>query len=74
MDGKGVPWNVLATVRVKHDGDGELPRWEWVTWPTLVTRGGLSSSRRCARIQRSYVREQLSRGASVMVNLISGLS
>jgi hypothetical protein len=20
MDGKGVPWNVLATVRVNHDG------------------------------------------------------
>jgi hypothetical protein len=74
MDRKGVPWNMLATVRVNHDGDGELPQREWVTRPTLVTRGGLSGSRRCARIQRSYVREQLSGGASVTVNLISGLS
>ena len=74
MERRGVPQNVLAMVKVNLHGDGKPPRREQVTWPTLVSRGGLSYLRRCARMQHSYVREQLSKGASVAVNLLGELS
>lgn len=47
MERREVPQNMLDTVRVNLDGDGELSRWEQVTRPTLVSRGGLSGSGGC---------------------------
>lgn len=69
-----MPQNVLATMRVNLGDDGEPPRWERVARPTLVSIGGLSGSGRCARMQWSYAHEQLSKGASIVVNLLGELS
>lgn len=74
MERRGVLQIMMAMVKVNLHGDGKPPRQEQVMWPTLMSRGGLSYLRRCTRMQHSYVREQLSKGASVVANLLGELS